>query len=139
MKRHLVSTLGYIVATFAVQAASHFCLNRGHYAAVSFMRPDPIFALGILSMVLQGGILSFLYASCVRESPTWKNGLGFGLLAGVFFVSYPALAEPAKYQVPAVGTWMAVEGVVGLIQFSIFGLLVGWIHSHVGRARPLRS
>ena len=50
MKRHLLSTLGYIVDTFAVQAASHFGLNRGHYAAVSFMRPDPIFALGILGM-----------------------------------------------------------------------------------------
>lgn len=133
MKQHILSTLAYMVATFAVQATSHFAVNRGHYAAVSFMRPEPIFALGIFSMVLQGGILSYLYALCARQSSDWKSGLRFGLLAGVFFVSYPALAEPAKYQVPSVGHWMAVESIVGLIQFAVFGVLVGWIHSRFGK------
>ncbi|MCI0745521.1 MAG: hypothetical protein L0Y58_08960 [Verrucomicrobia subdivision 3 bacterium] len=133
MKQHVLSTLAYMVGTFAVQATSHFAVNREHYAAVSFIRPEPIFPLGIFSMVLQGGILSYLYALCVRQSSGWKSGLRFGLLTGVFFVSYPALAEPAKYQVPSVGQWMAVESIVGLIQFAIFGVLVGWIHSRFGK------
>jgi hypothetical protein len=96
MKRHVLSTLAYMVGTFAVQATSHFAVNREHYAAVTFLRREPIFALGIASMVLQGAILSYLFASCVRESPNWRKGLKFGLLAGVFFTSYPALAEPAS-------------------------------------------
>ena len=133
MTKHLLSTLAYMVGTFAVQATSHFAVNREHYASVSFMRPEPIFALGILSMVLQGGILSYLYSSSAGKSPDWKSGLRFGLLAGVFFVSYPALAEPAKYQVPSVGHWMTVESIVGLIQFAVFGVLVGWIHSRFGK------
>lgn len=60
MKKHLLSTVAYIVGTFAVQATSHFVVNREHYASV---------------------------------------------------------------------TLMAVEGVVGLIQFSLFGILAGWIHA----------
>jgi len=136
MKRHVLSTLAYMVGTFAVQATSHFAVNREHYAAVSFLRPEPIFALGVSSMVLQGAILSYLFAQYVRESPNWRKGLSFGLLAGVFFVSYPALAEPAKYQVPTVGHWMAVESVAGLIQFGVFGILLGWIHS---RFSPFRT
>src|SRR5258708_24809247 len=65
IKKHILSTLAYMVGTFAVQATSHFAINREHYASVSFIRPEPIFALGALSMVLQGGILSWLYSSIV--------------------------------------------------------------------------
>jgi hypothetical protein len=137
MKKHVLSTLAYMVGTFAVQATSHSAINREHYASVSFMRPEPIFALGILSMVLQGGILSWLYSSVVRESAGWRNGLSFGLLAGTFFVSYLALAEPAKYQVPSVGRWMATESVAGLVQFGLFGLAIGWIHSRFGRPKTI--
>ena len=137
MTKHLLSTLAYMVGTFAIQATSHFAINREHYASVSFMRPEPIFALGILSMVLQGGVLSYLYASFAGKSPGWKSGLRFGVLAGVFFVSYQALAEPAKYQVPSVGHWMATESVAGLIQFGVFGLFAGWIHSRFARSQAV--
>ena len=133
--KHILSTLAYMVGTFAVQATSHFAVNREHYAAVSFLRPEPIFALGIGSMVLQGVILSYLYASCARESPNWRSGLRFGLLVGAFFVSYPAIAEPAKFQVPSVGHWMVVESIAGAIQFAIFGFLVGWIHSRFAQSQ----
>ena len=47
-------TLIYLVATFVVQATSHFAINRAHYASVTFLRAEPIFVLGILSMLLQG-------------------------------------------------------------------------------------
>src|SRR5712692_3681435 len=49
MLKHFLSVVAYIVATFAVQATSHFLINAGHYASVTYMRKDPIFALGILS------------------------------------------------------------------------------------------
>src|SRR6266581_394628 len=62
MRKHLLAVLAYVVATFATQAASHFGVNAGHYAAVTYLRAQPIFALGVLSMLIQGSIMAYLYA-----------------------------------------------------------------------------
>ena len=53
---------GYVVATLLLQGTSHFALNAAHYAAVPHIRPEPLFAFGILSMLVQGAILSAVYA-----------------------------------------------------------------------------
>jgi hypothetical protein len=128
MKRILLGTLAYIAVTFVTQGLSHFAINRAHYAAISFMRAEPVFALGILSMMIQGAILSYLYPFYARGSTQVSRGLAYGLLVGAFFVSYPALAEAAKFPVPALLPWIAVEGGTGLVQFGLFGLLLGLLH-----------
>lgn len=132
MKTILLGTVVYMFATFITQGVSHFTINRTHYAAVTFMRAEPIFALGMLSMVIQGAILTYLYPRYARGSSTWSKGLGYGLLLGAFFVSYLALAEPAKFQVPAILPWTFVESVTGLVQFGLFGLILGMMHQKSG-------
>lgn len=124
----IFGTLGYVAITFMTQGTSHFAINREHYAAVTSLRATPIFSLGIASMLIQGAILSFLYPIYCRGTSSWSKGLGYGVLMGVFFVSYPALAEPGKYSVPSIASWITVEGSVGLVQFLLFGLLVGVIY-----------
>jgi len=84
--------------------------------------------LGILTMLIQGAILAYLYPLFYRNGSSIKEGLKFGLLTGAFLVSYIALVEPAKYAAPSIISWVMVEGIVGLIQFSIFGALIGLIH-----------
>lgn len=128
LPRILLGTLGYVVVTFATQGTSHFAINRAHYAAMASLRPEPIFALGVASMLIQGAILSYLYPIFCRGASSWGKGVAYGFLIGVFFVSYPALAEPGKYIVPSIPSWIAVEGIVGLVQFGLFGLLVAAIH-----------
>lgn len=134
-------TCAYVVSTFVVQALSHFAINREHYAAVNFLRPEPIFVLGLASMVVQGALLTFLFSRHRGSSTGWKRGWAFGLLTGMFFVSYPVLAEPAKYAVPSITAWMLVEVVAGFFQFSLFGLALGWIQRaepSLGRTGPSR-
>jgi len=43
-------------------------------------------------------------------------------------VSYEALAEAAKYSVPSVTSWIAVEVAAGFVQFTLFGALLGWVY-----------
>jgi len=38
------------------------------------------------------------------------------------------LAEPAKYVVPDVASWMGVELLAGLVQFTVFGVLLGFVY-----------
>ena len=128
MKQHVLSVLAFVAVTFAVQAMSHFVVNTWHYASVPFVRADPIFPMGFLAMIIQGVALTYLYARLRRTGRAVSDGLKFGLVAGAFFVSFLALVEPARYVVPSIPAWIAVEGLAGLVQFSIYGILLGLIH-----------
>ncbi|PCI31480.1 MAG: hypothetical protein COB60_11650 [Flavobacteriaceae bacterium] len=124
MKKYIFGTLLFIIVTFIVQSTSHFVINAEHYALVSFTRKEVIFPLGFLTMLLQGIVLSFFFILYCKNEYIIKKGLFFGLLMSALFVSYPTFTEPAKYLVPNIGSWILVEGLVGLIQFCLFGVLL---------------
>src|SRR6266699_5624608 len=77
MKKHVLAVVAYLVATFATQALSHFVVNVEHYAAVTFMRAEPIFALGVASMVIQGTIFSYLYSRMSAQRRSIGHSVGF--------------------------------------------------------------
>ena len=124
MKNHIIGTLLFVVITFIVQSTSHFVINAEHYSLVSFTRKEVIFPLGFLTMILQGIVLSFFFILYCKNEYSIKKGLFFGLLMSALFVSYPTFTEPAKYVVPNIGSWILVEGSVGLTQFCLFGALL---------------
>src|SRR5437879_4927033 len=77
MKKHVLAVTAYLIATFATQALSHFVVNVEHYAAVTFMRAEPIFALGVASMVIQGTIFSYLYSRMSAQRRSIGHSVGF--------------------------------------------------------------
>lgn len=124
MKNIITGTLVFIVVSFAAQSISHFAINADHYSTISFMRAEPIFVLGFLTMIMQGIVVSYLFLIYSKNEFTWTKGLAYGLILSAFFVSYPALVEPAKYKVPSIGSWILVEATVGIIQFTLIGILL---------------
>ena len=135
MRKHILAVLTYVLATFATQAVSHFGVNAAHYAAVTYLRAQPVFVLGILSMMIQGSIMAYLYAQVPGAGRSIGHAVFFAWLVGGILVSYEALAEAGKYSVPAIGSWIAVEVGAGLVQFTLYGALLGWVH----RARGLQK
>jgi hypothetical protein len=75
-------------------------------------------------MIMQGIVLSHFFMIYCKNEITLRKGFVYGLLLSAFFVSYPALVEPAKYQVPSISSWILVEATVGIIQFSLYGVLL---------------
>ena len=128
MKKHVLAVLAYVVATFATQAVSHFGVNAAHYAAVTYLRAQPIFALGVLAMLIQGSIATYAYAQVPQAGRSIGHAVFFAWLVGGILVSYEALAEAAKYSVPSVASWIAVEVAAGFVQFTLYGALLGWVH-----------
>ncbi|SRR5712692_2854078 len=128
MKRHVFAVLGYIVATFATQATSHFLLFREHYAAVSYMKSEPVFALGVTSMIIQGIVISVVFANSRFSGKTIFDALKLAWLFGAFLVSYIGLAEAAKYAVPSIPSWIGVEFLAGAIQFTLAGVFLWLAH-----------
>lgn len=123
-----LTVLAFMIATFAVQAGSHFGLNAEHYAGIPIMREAPVMPLGVAAMVIQGLIAGTLFPRVRWADGSVRSGIGFAWLMGAFLGSYIALAEPAKYAVPSIAAWMAVEASASFVQFTLFGVLLGWIH-----------
>ena len=130
MKQHLLAVLGFVVATFATQATSHFVLFAQHYAAVPYIRgsSETIFALGILVMIIQGTVMSFVFVNSRLSGKSIFHAVMFAWLLGAFFVSYTSLGEPAKYAVPSIPSWIAVELLSGFVQFTLAGMFLGLAH-----------
>ena len=128
MKKRFLTVLAFVVATFGTQAPSHFLVFADHYAAVTYIRKETLFQFGVLAMLIEGVVLSVLYTRLAGGKSPMKSALGFSWLMGAFLVSYTACAEAAKYRVPSVVSWIGVELAVGLVQFTVFGLLLGLIY-----------
>ncbi len=128
-----LTVLAFVFSSFLVQALSHFVLNVAHYATISFMRAEPIMPLGLFVMVVQGTTLAILFNAFMTNAlasqrSVMRSALLFSLLVGLFLGAYIAVVEPAKYAVPSVGKWIAVEASASFLQFLIFGVLLGIIH-----------
>ena len=126
MRRHILSVLGFMVASFFTQATSHFVIFTRHYAAVPIMRADTIFPLGITVMIIQGAILSYAFVNSRFVGSSLMDAMLFAWLFGAFLVSYIALGEAAKYNVPSIPSWIAVEIGVGFVQFTPCGTVSDW-------------
>jgi hypothetical protein len=127
MKRNVLSIFGYIVASFLVQGLSHFVFFAKHYAAVPIFKAQPIFAFGLSSMAIQGVILTFLFKGSRFHTGRLFDAIRFGWCFGAFLVSYIALGESGKYAVPDVPSWIGVEALAGLLQFTLIGLFTGLV------------
>jgi len=128
VKKTVLGTVAYVVISFITQALNHFVINQAHYAGIPFMREEPIMALGLFTMLLQGAILSHVFLTLHRTGATMAEGLKYGLLMGLFLGSYIALVEPSKYTAPSVLSWIAVEGMASLLQFGVFGVVLAMIN-----------
>ncbi len=127
--RVLLTALAYVAATFAVQATSHFALNADHYRSIPILRAEPLFVLGFSSMLIQGLLFGLLFPVFDSDRRPIRNGLVFSWAMGLFLASYIALAEAGKYMVPSLASWIGVEAGAAAAQFTLFGVLLGLIHS----------
>ncbi len=136
MRRHTLSVVAYVGVTLSTQALSHFMVAADHYAAVAFLRNEPIAVLGLLAALSQGLVITWLYSRTRQGTHDSVHALAFSVAVGVVLVSYTSFAEAAKYEVPSAASWVAVELASGLVQFGLFGLALGLIYRDAPRGQP---
>lgn len=124
-----IAAATYLVLTFIIAAGWHLALFKNVYARLGvFTRARPIISLGILSMVLQAAVVAYLYPFFYRGGDPLTEGAAFGLLLGVFMGSNAVLAEAGKNQVASLRTWIVLEGVYYVLQFTAVGLVIGLVY-----------
>lgn len=124
----LWAALAYTAVTFALAAPWHFVLFADLYHSFGlYNRAEPIIPLGVLSMLVQGGVLAVLYPRWYRGGSPIAEGMKFGLLLGVFLYSVSTLANAAKMNVTGLGSFLAVQAIFHLLQFALAGAAIGLV------------
>ena len=64
-KSTLLGTLAYTLVTFPLAVVWHVVLFEEKYRAFGYFEGEPSFVLGLVTIIIQGGVLSFLYSYAV--------------------------------------------------------------------------
>lgn len=129
IKTTALGTVAYTFITFPLAAVWHVVLFESMYKEFGYFAGEPSFILGFLTILIQGFILSFLYPFFNLSGQGIKRGIKYSLLIGIFFWSSHVLAFVAKKTVPNSMGFVAIESFYLLLQFSIYGILIGLIHN----------
>jgi hypothetical protein len=130
-----LAVVSYTVVSFALAAPWHFALFKDLYHSFGiYNRADPIVPLGLLSMLIQGGVMAVLYPRWYRGGHPAAEGVKFGLLLGLFLFSVSTLANAAKMEVAGLGAFLAVQAAFHLLQFAAAGAVIGMTFGRVNSA-----
>ena len=145
MKKMLLSTLGYVVASMAVAFPWHMILFHEKYAEMTggFGREEPIIALGFLSMILQGLVFAYFFPLFLKhragKSP-FQSGVIYSLFMGLNVWTVMVLVVSAKYKIEPIADFVLYGTSFQVLQYICVGLVLGWIHRRprsAGRMAPL--
>lgn len=135
-KRILYGTLGYFILTFALGVTWHFVFFKDVYHSLgAYNREQPIFLFGIVAILGQGMILSYLFQFFYRGAAPIKEGLVFSWLMGLFMYTLTTIAFAAKTEVSSLPMWLAIQAAFHFFQFTVTGVLLGIIFGRSASAR----
>ncbi len=127
-----LATVAYIAFTFPWAITWHIVLFRSFYETTGYFSEAPNFALGLLSIALQGALLS-IGAQYVRlRGGPLAQGLKYALVAGALLWTCHVLAAAAKQPLLADWRYFLLETPYLAVQFGVYGLAVGWISQRMG-------
>ena len=139
-KKLILGTAAYTICTFSLAVGWHVLLFKERYESFGYFEGEPDFLLGLLTIVLQGVLLSTLFPMLKAEGTSYRSGIKFALITGAFFWTSHVLAFVAKQKVPEVTAFIWMETAYLMLQFGLYGLIIGVIHREEiqtdGRSNP---
>ena len=116
----------YLLPSFPIAFVWHLVLFEQKYRALHIYRDEPIIAFGLGSMIIQGAIFSWLFPRVFnRGSDSFvKDGLLYGLGAGLLSWSFTTLAVGAKNVMVSVPDFVLLETAFTILQFAFVGPLI---------------
>lgn len=129
-------TIGaYFVSTMATAYPWHMLLFHEKYVQMGAMtRAEPIMPFGMLAVVLQGAVLAYFYPLFYRHKGGGHpivRGLQFSLFLGLMVYTVMVFATAAKFQIEPLAEFVAFGTVFQIIQFSLFGVVLGLVHGRL--------
>ena len=127
-KKIIFATLAFFFSSFVIQGLLGFALAGEYFESISIFRNPPIIYLAITQTIVTGIAFAILYPITNLHGTPVLRGLKFGLLIAIIVVPFVALDLPARFMIPSMGTWILVQGVLGILHYAIAGILIGLIY-----------
>lgn len=124
----------YLIPTFAIAFVWHLVLFESSYHALQIYRADPIIPFGLASMTIQGLVFAWVYPRVFAgdRGSVLKNGLRYGLGAGLLSWSFTTLAVAAKSPMTSISGYVLLETAFTVLQFLVVGPLIALAHRNGG-------
>ncbi len=116
----------YLIPTFPIAFVWHLILFEQKYHALGIYRDDPIIPFGLASMAIQSVIFSWVFPRLFagNRDSILKDGLLYGLGAGLLSWSFATLAVAAKHPMASISDYVVLETGFTILQFAIVGPLI---------------
>lgn len=129
MKKLALFVLVYFVLTMAWAYPWHILWFHEKYVAWGAMtRVEPIIPLGMLSIIIQGSVIGYLYPFYARGDSSIFTGVKFSLIIGLMVYTVMGFATAAKFEIAPIGDFLLYHTVFQAIQFILTGAALGWIY-----------
>ncbi len=125
----VLATISYVVLTIAIAYPWHRIWFHNLYTSVgAYTRSEPDIVLGMLSMLLQGAVIAYLYPLYCKSERSIIQGVKFSLLIGCVVYSVMGFAMAAKININPVSVYLVCNAAFQLIQFTVTGIALGFIY-----------
>ena len=125
----IYGAFAYTLVTFPLAVIWHVAIFKEQYQSFGYFEGEPSFLIGLLTIIIQGIVLSFLYPFVKFNGSAYVRGLKYSLLIGLFFWTSHVLAFVAKQVISNPMLFITMESFYLLLQFGIFGVLIGLIYA----------
>jgi len=127
-KKVVLGTIAYTVGTFTLAVVWHILIFEGRYRSFGYIEGEPNFVIGFVTILVQGALLSLIFPMFKLTGNDVIRGLKFVALIGAFFWTSHVLAFIAKQSIQYAPLFVAMETVYLILQFGLFGVLIGLIY-----------
>jgi len=123
-----LGTLAYFISSFVIQGILGFVIAGNYFLSIPIMRQSPLIYLSMPATILTGIAIAALYPMTHLTGTPVIRGLKFGLLTALIIVPFLALDLPGRFNIPSPATWILNQGILGIAQSAIAGVLIGLIY-----------
>ena len=132
IKKIILATISYVVLTMAVAFPWHMIWFHDLYLEMgAYTRLEPIIPLGMLSMLVQGVVIAYLYPFYYRDGNPIIQGIKFSLIMGSVVYSVLGFAMAAKIDINPISTFLLYSLMFQFIQYVLTGAALGFIYGRV--------
>jgi hypothetical protein len=128
IRKIALSTLAFFISSFVIQGLLGFALGGDYFLSITIMRQAPLAYLSMSATILTGIAVAIIYPITTVSGTPALRGLKFGFLIGFITIPFVALDVPGRFMIPSVGTWILLQGILGIVHSSLAGTLIGLIH-----------
>ena len=125
----LVAALCYVLPTFPLGYVWHLTLFKDRYRALEVYRDDPIPALGLSSMIVQGIAFGIIYVGVISPMSGGfpVKAAAYAALGGLLSWSFTTLAWAAKARLSSIADFFKIETMFTVVQWVVVGIVTAFL------------